>query len=200
MTEANTTFLALRVHQLVLIVSTLLVSWLGMMIVHEFGHVLVAMLSGGKIERVILHPLVFSRTDLSVNPHPLLVAWGGPVMGCVLPLIAYGAAAAFKVPGHYLLRFFAGFCLIANGGYIGIGSIDRVGDTYQMLLFGSQRWQLWLFGLVASAGGFCLWHRLGSSFGIGPTPKRVAPLAAYAMASLLVVIVCTELLLVRMPL
>jgi hypothetical protein len=35
-----------RVHQIVLIVSTLVFSWLGMMAVHEAGHVLAAWLTG----------------------------------------------------------------------------------------------------------------------------------------------------------
>jgi hypothetical protein len=54
---------------------------------------------------------------LSHNPHPLVVAWAGPV----LPLAAFGIAAA-KMPGAYLLRSFAGFSLVANGAYLGAGS------------------------------------------------------------------------------
>lgn len=60
-----------RVHQFVLIASTLAFSWLGMMIVHEFGHIAGAWLTGGTIAKPVPHPLAFSRTDLSHNPHPL---------------------------------------------------------------------------------------------------------------------------------
>src|SRR5437899_1075551 len=69
-----------RAIQLLLIASTLAVSWLGMMVVHEFGHVLFAWLSGGTVARVVLSPLEFSRTDLEKNQHPLFVAWGARLL------------------------------------------------------------------------------------------------------------------------
>src|SRR3954451_16268416 len=46
-----------RFHQVVLISSLLPLSWLGMMAVHEAGHVVAAWLTGGKIVRVVLYPL-----------------------------------------------------------------------------------------------------------------------------------------------
>ena len=70
-----------RGFQLLLIVSTLALSWLGMMAVHEFGHVLLAWLSGGMVATVVVGPLEFSRTELQINPHPLAVAWGGALVG-----------------------------------------------------------------------------------------------------------------------
>ncbi|MEZ6190206.1 MAG: hypothetical protein R3C45_02840 [Phycisphaerales bacterium] len=53
-----------RVHQIVLIVSTLITSWLGMMVIHEAGHVLGAWTSGGVVSRVNLPLFGFSSTDL----------------------------------------------------------------------------------------------------------------------------------------
>src|SRR3954451_22380263 len=100
-----------------------------MQAVHEFGHVLGAWLTGGRVARVVLHPLTISRTDLAENPAPLAVVWAGAVLGVVLALAAWGLAAAFRLPGAYLLRFFAGFCLVANGGYLAGGSFDRLGDA-----------------------------------------------------------------------
>src|SRR5215472_11635577 len=74
-----------RVHQFVLIASTLLFSWLAMQAVHELGHVLHAWASGGTVTKVLLVPLEISRTDVSPNPHPQFVAWGGPIWGALLP-------------------------------------------------------------------------------------------------------------------
>ncbi len=48
-----------RIFQLLLVVSTLALSWLGMMVVHEFGHAALAWLSGGSVARVVLGPLEF---------------------------------------------------------------------------------------------------------------------------------------------
>jgi hypothetical protein len=168
-----------RLHQVVLIVSTLLGSWLGMQAVHEFGHVLGAWATGGKVAKVVFHPLTISRTDLAENPHPLIVVWCGPVLGVVLPLIFWALAASVSMPGAYVPRFFAGFCLIANGAYIAFGSFDRVGDCETMLRYGSALWQLWLFGLLTVPLGLWLWHRQGPRFGLGSGQGKVSAGVAY---------------------
>ena len=46
-----------NVHQAILVISTVLGSWFGMQAAHELGHVLGALLNGGKIATVVLHPL-----------------------------------------------------------------------------------------------------------------------------------------------
>jgi hypothetical protein len=168
-----------RLPQVVLISSTLLGSWLAMQAVHESGHVLGAWLTGGRVARVVLHPLTISRTDLADNPHPLIVAWAGPVVGIVVPLLFWGVAAASRLPGAFVLRFFAGFCLLANGLYIGVGSFDGVGDCGEMLRHGSQAWQLWLFGAVTAPAGLWLWHRQGPHFGLGQAKGQVNCGVAY---------------------
>jgi hypothetical protein len=169
-----------RLHQLILIASVLLGSWLGMQAIHEFGHVLGAWLTGGEVARIVLHPLTISRTDLAHNPHPLLVVWAGPAIGVLFPLILWTLAAAVRLPGAVVLRFFAGFCLIANGLYIGVGSFDRIGDCGQMLQHGSVLWHLWLFGAVTAPLGLWLWHRQGPHFGLGPARGQVSAGVAYA--------------------
>jgi Peptidase M50B-like len=166
-------------HQLVLIAATLLGSWLGMQAVHELGHVLGARLTGGRVERVVLHPLTISRTDLAENPHPLLVAWAGPVFGALAPLLVWGAASAVRMPGAFVPRFFAGFCLLANGLYIGVGSFDGIGDCGDLLRNGAPPWHLWLFGALTAPAGLWLWHQQGPHFGLGPARGRVSAGVAY---------------------
>jgi hypothetical protein len=95
-----------------------------------------------------------------------------------------------RLSGAFVLRFFAGFCLLANGLYIGLGSFDRVGDCGQMLRHGSERWQLWLFGAITAPVGLWLWHRQGRQFGLGPAEGRVNLGAAYgALAACVMLIV-----------
>jgi hypothetical protein len=78
------------------------------------------------------------------------------------------------------LRFFAGFCLLANGLYIAIGSFDRIGDCGEMLRHGSSMWHLWLFGVVTAPLGLWLWHRQGPHFGLGPAQGKVNRGVTYA--------------------
>ncbi len=158
-----------RLHQIVLVVSTVLGSWLGMQAVHESGHVLGARMTGGTVARVVLHPLTISRTDLAQNPSPLVVVWAGPLLGVLGPLLAWCIAAATRLRGAFVLRFFAGFCLLANGLYIGVGSFDRVGDCGEMLRHGSGVWQLWLFGADGAGRPLAL-ARPGSA--LRPRPRE----------------------------
>ena len=75
--------------------------------------------------------------------------------------------ASWRVSIWYLLRFFAGFCLIANGTYLAVGSLDNVGDAGDLLRHGASIGQLWVFGGLCVPAGFLLWHRLGPHFGLG---------------------------------
>src|SRR4051794_31227951 len=135
-----------RQHQIVLIASTLIFSWLAMQVVHEFGHIAAGIASGGHIGQVILHPAAVSYTRLTTNPHPLFVAWMGPLAGAALPVIALIVARVLNWRKTYLLQFFAGFCLIANGAYLAFGSFGSIGDAGDVLRYGAPVWLLWLFG------------------------------------------------------
>ncbi len=175
-----------RLHQIMLIASVILASWLGMQIVHEFGHVLGARLTGGSVRHVALNPLSISRTDLADNPYPLVVVWAGPLVGIAAPLLLWSVASAVRLRGVYVLRFFAGFCLVANGLYIGVGSYNWVGDCGEMLRHGSQPWQLCLFGAITVPPGIWLWHGLGPRFGLREANGHVDGLVAYITLAMLV--------------
>jgi hypothetical protein len=147
-----------RAHKVVLWIALVALSWYGMMAVHVIG----AWLTGGRVERVVLHPLAIARTDLAHNPRPGVVVWLGPLVGCVLPL-----AIPLAMPRRWpLVRkpalFFAGFCLIANGAYISLGSFAAIGDCGEMFRTGTPHWVMLLFGAVTVPLGLLLWHRLGS--------------------------------------
>lgn len=150
-------------------VAVLVVSWYAMMAVHELGHVLAGLATGGGVERVVLPLLGFSRTDLAPNPHPLPVAWAGPITGVLVPLGLWLLAwAMFRRRcriAEQTLRFFAGFCLIANGAYLGLGWLDRIGDAGDLLRHGSPTWHLIAFGLVCAALGLALWHGIHTPAG-----------------------------------
>jgi hypothetical protein len=182
-----------RFYQTLLIGSTLVFSWLAMMVVHEFGHVLHLWLSGGTVERVILHPLAFSRTDPGENPAPLFVVWGGPLWGSVIPLLILGVVLLAHWRYWYLARFFAGFCLIANGAYLAFGSFNGAGDAGDLMRLGAPQWSLILFGLPASALGLWLWHRLGPYFGLAQARGQVDRWAALGMSLALILLILVEL-------
>lgn len=185
------------VWQFLLIAFLLGLSWLAMMAIHELGHVLHAVASGARVERVVLHPLAISRTDVSPNPHPQFVAWGGAVWGTILPLALWGVTYVATPRHAYLAAFFAGFCCLANGLYLAVGSVDGVGDAGDLLRHGAARWQLWLFGLPVSLLGLWVWHGLGPRFGFGPTKQEIDRRTVIALGLVLAVTIVVELLLSR---
>jgi Peptidase M50B-like len=181
-----------RQHQLVLIGSTLVFSWLAMQAVHELGHVVGSLLSGGRVAQVILHPAKISQTRLADNPHPQFVAWMGPLLGIALPAGLMLVARAANWRGWYAFQFFAGFCLVANGAYLAFGSIGRIGDAGDLLRHGAAPMLLWLFGLATIPGGLWLWNGLGPHFGLN-SGGRVDRGVAYVMLMLVVVLIVLEL-------
>jgi hypothetical protein len=181
-----------RLYQVLLIVSSIGFSWMAMMILHEVGHVFHALLSGGVVVQVVLCPWEFSRTDVSPNPFPLFVAWGGAVWGVLLPIAAWIVTRTAARSYSYLAMFFAGFCCIANGAYIGAGSIVQAGDAGDMLRSGAAYWGLVVYGLVTVSMGLYLWNRLGIHFGLAASDGRVDRRAAIAMAIALAAVLAVE--------
>jgi hypothetical protein len=182
-----------RVFQVLLIVSAVAFSWLGMMAVHELGHVLHLMLTGGTVDYVVLHPLAISYTHPGTNPHPLVVAWGGAIWGCAVPLGALCLVRILAQPWAYLAAFFAGFCLIANGAYLVGDAFLQGGDGRELVGHGSPPWVLVVLGLAAIAGGLSLWNGLGPHFGLGPARGKVDRRAAVGTAVALLAVILAEI-------
>lgn len=169
----------MRGYSTLLIASTIVGSWMAMQAVHELGHVIGAWLTHAHVVRVELHPLAISRTEVAENALPLIVVWAGPLIGAILPVLVWFIAEKIRFEAAFVLRFFAGFCLVGNGLYIGVGSFDHVGDCHEMLRHGSAMWELWLFGALTTPIGFWLWHGLGSRFGLGAAAQPVSPRVAW---------------------
>ena len=183
-----------RLPQFILIGTFIGFSWLAMQAVHELGHILGGIAGGGTIARVVLYPTTFSQTEVFPNPHPLLEVWAGAVVGAFLPLAVFLIASKFKSRGLYLFRFFAGFCLIANGFYLGLGAFQGIADAQELLMYGAQRWQLILFGLVTAPIGLYLWNGQGANFGLGEAQGEVDRRATIVSLCLFLAVVGVELL------
>ncbi|NLE37657.1 MAG: hypothetical protein GX621_06485 [Pirellulaceae bacterium] len=184
-----------RAIQMTLIAATVGFSWLAMQATHEAGHVMHAWLSGGTVACVVLHPAIISHTVVWPNPRPLFVVWGGPIWGCLIPLALWGATRRFARRFAFLARFFAGFCLIVNGVYLGASAAmgGRELDGPVILACGGSAWHVALFSLVATGAGIWAWHGLGSDFGFGPAEGRVDRRATAVVAVLFAMLVVIEI-------
>ncbi len=109
------------------------------------------------------------------------------------------AASRGAVAGRgFLAAWLAGFCLIANGGYLLGGAFFSGGgadDAGVILQHGGARWQLIAFGLPTITAGLYLWNGLGPHFGLGPSRGKVDHKAAVGTAVALVAVACAEVFL-----
>jgi hypothetical protein len=137
----------------------LLAWWWLMMAVHELGHVLGCLVTGARIEAVILWPWTISATLRSGSHHPRLDTWAGRVIGALLPLTLWLACRRRSGPGRWPGGW-AGFCLVANGVYLGAGWIDLVGDAGDLRRLGTPVWALVGSGVIGVGTGLLLWHHL----------------------------------------
>jgi hypothetical protein len=112
---------------------------------------------------------------------PLVVVWAGPAFGAIAPAVLAACISAAKLSIGYLVNFFAGFCLIANGAYIGVGTFEHVGDAKDMLRLGTPPWIMLLFGVAAYVVGFWVWNRVSPKLGFGKRPGPIRRDHAYAV-------------------
>jgi hypothetical protein len=91
-----------------------------------------------------------------------------------------------------IAHFFAGFCLIANGAYISIGSFGQVGDCGEMLRTGTPVWIMWVFGVVTVLLGLIMWHRLGSISPFINDPSVIKPSTAILVFLMLAIFLTAE--------
>ena len=83
----------------------------------------------------------------------------GAVFGSILPCLLWLFVRLLRAKTAYLFRFFAGFCLIANGAYIGFDfSVTGPTDAGVLIEHGANRLVLVLFGILCLSGGLFLWH------------------------------------------
>lgn len=184
-----------RIPQFVLVASAVVLSWLWMQAIHELGHVLHAYFTGGEVQRVVLHPLTISFTDVRPNPQPLAVAWGGPLWGCLIPIGLWCCARLASPKQAWLLQFFAGFCLIANGVYLAAAAWQPVGDAKTLHDLGTSTWSMFVVGAIATVAGLWCWNGLGPRFGWKQPHGDVDTRVAWSLAMLLLLTIAVELLL-----
>lgn len=91
------------------------------------------------------------------------------------------AASLLRLRTAYLVWVIAGFCLIANGAYIGFGTIRPIGDAEELIAHGMPRGPMAAFGLLAFAGGFWIWDRISPRFGFGTAPAEISAWHAYVI-------------------
>src|SRR5829696_4046865 len=119
-----------RACQFVLLLA---VSWCVMTFTHEPGHIVCGWAGGGTLRHADLLPWHLPHSHFDPDPHPLITAWGGPILGALVPLVV-----ALLVRRDWTW-FIAHFCLLANGAYLAAAWVsgERYLDTARLLEHGA---------------------------------------------------------------
>jgi len=87
-----------------------------------------------------------------VNPHPLPVVWCGAISGCLFPV--WLTVRQFAEEFSHLVQFFAEFCCVSTGAYLGVGSLESIGDAGDLIKYQCMIGYLWFFGIAMILAGF----------------------------------------------
>ncbi|MEZ6122951.1 MAG: hypothetical protein R3C49_07220 [Planctomycetaceae bacterium] len=133
----------------------LTLSWSVMAVTHECGHLLCGWCCGGTLKAADLRPWHLPFSIFDPDPHPLMTAWGGPILGVLIPVLM---AAAIR---HRIATLIAGFCVLANGLYLATAWLtgDRYLDTAQLLLHGASPVSIAVFCVITITTGYLGFRR-----------------------------------------
>jgi hypothetical protein len=142
-------------------------AWYAMEAVHELGHVIGA---GGRVAAVHIPLVGFSMTEYEDGIGTVRSIACGPALGATMPLILL-LAPRRRLAGR-IARFFAGFCLVANGAYMLAGAYMNEGDAGDLIGFGVTRVSIMVPALLALGLGLWVLHRNGRWAGLAMTADR----------------------------
>ncbi|MFO0943880.1 MAG: hypothetical protein U0930_24350 [Pirellulales bacterium] len=130
------------------------IAWWAMCWTHELGHVLSGWCFGATLISLDLWPWHLPYSFYDPDPHPLVTTWGGPILGCLIPIVLSLLVRRAEV------RYIASFCVLANGLYIASAALtdDRLLDTAKLLEHGANWWQIVLFCAFTVTPGY-FWYR-----------------------------------------
>jgi len=131
------------------------VSWCVMVVSHETGHIIGGNCGGGTMIDADIRPWHLPYSIFDPDPHPLITLWSGLLLGVTFPLLLA------IVGRRHELWFVAGFCMLANGLYIGTGWVagDRYLDTTRLLDHGCSPILIALYCLLTIGFGYASFRR-----------------------------------------
>ncbi|MCA9240175.1 MAG: M50 family metallopeptidase [Planctomycetales bacterium] len=131
--------------------------WVSMLLTHEIGHVVAAVVTGEKITYVNIYPGQMPTTLVAGSPSAAIL-WAGVLSGWLTPsLIALGLSQVQRF--RTLLWCWVGFCWAAGGLYLALGGIETLTDTSQLVRIGTPLWLLIAVGSGATIAGYATFRK-----------------------------------------
>jgi hypothetical protein len=130
-------------------------SWCVMTFTHESGHLVCGWACGGTLRHADLLPWHLPHSHFDPDPRPLITAWGGPILGALVPLLI-----ALLVRRDWVW-FVAYFCILANGAYLAAAWVsgERYLDTARLLAHGAHPVTIAAYCVVTIGVGYVGFRR-----------------------------------------
>ena len=139
-------------------------------VLHEAGHAFGALLAGGEVYEITVHPFSGSQASYDVPDKDLayfLGHGGGFVFGTLFGLILLLLAKIFqRGTALYLLAYTIGTWSMLNGLYLAVGSIRPFGDVLLLIQLGIGKLPLGIAGALLVVTFFALFRDLLASVGL----------------------------------
>lgn len=120
---------------------------------HELGHVSAALIGGGRVQSLSLHPLGTSAVAIAPDPKPWLTAAGGPVLGSLLAFLIGAWAKRSDFPAGVPLVVLGAIGPLASGLGLLVGAIFGFGDAVELEREGIPRGAAAAVGTLLAALG-----------------------------------------------
>ncbi|MCB9791330.1 MAG: M50 family metallopeptidase [Alphaproteobacteria bacterium] len=158
-------------------------------ILHELGHVLFCLGTGGVSTGISSHPLSWSLAWVE-DGDPAWTVWGGALITKVVALVLFPLGYARRSPRVYPLLLWCAFAFLIDSVYFLVGAATHTGDPASLMEMGASASLLYLCaatwfvlgaGMTVVAGGVFGMHRGGLLSALG---QMAGPPALYFIAVL----------------
>jgi hypothetical protein len=160
-------------------------------IVHELGHALTVIATGGKFGFIEVTPFSWSYAHYIFAPEPMATSWGGILWSVIFGLLAFFVPWVAKSRLSFIGVLLAISSLAGEGTYLLVGTVFHVGDPASLLGQGVPPLALIVIGSLLLLLCFPLILPLGTLLDVGKGKNKlmttvavVSPIMAYLLAML----------------
>lgn len=168
--------------QIILLIGGFAIAYNIAIALHEFGHTIAVVFSGGQIKEYVLNPFSWSWNLGQNVSNIIFTAWGGVTFGLLFALIPL--LLIFKIRTTwfvFLCKLIAACALMINGIYLLAGTLLNFGDGGELARLGISPTIIIILGVTYLLISMAFWSNLQYHLGFNkhtPLNKRILVITA----------------------
>ena len=136
-------------------------------LIHEFGHILNGVATGGKFDHIEFSVLGWSRAFLAPHGEPRAVSWGGVQWACTISLLGFLLCWAFRSRAVLFFLVLTIDAFASSGQYLMVGLFTGEGDGAHLAMMGVSKPILIIIGSALLLVVFPISGLAGPLLGLG---------------------------------